>query len=518
MAPADGSRHQGSDESISVAELLKRMGAGESSDAKSSGESAPRRRHRRAGEGGGVSVAELTGSMPVLDPDGKPMGRAARRRAREAEEERLAAAQAGQTSAPAAETEDTSGADPAAAKPAAEKAAPTAEQQTADKDAQASADKPVAKPAPAKSVATKSAAKPVDIADTAEAGTKDAPAETAEKKRPPLVKRTPLRRKDADKSKGQDKQASAKTPMPPKLDASAAAGAGGVAAARGAEESTTPQAAKQQDGAPAAAVKVSEVPGAELFGMPSGQGSHVSPIPVTHPGQGQTPADTAVTPGADKTAGKAADKPSDAAADKPAGAAAGAPENAAGAAGEDTGSAPGKAAGLAAAGAGVAGAGAVAATRGTGDGRDSEAAEPTRTIAREHAESDVDKQVVDGAAGTAGADHDHRELDRVEDEGYEGEYEDDWDTEPKRGGVGQWIVLLFQLLGAMVAGAALFVAFQLLWKDLTFVALALAIVVIIGLVAIVRVLRRGNDWLSIALAVLVGAGVTFGPLLLRLLT
>lgn len=514
MAPADGSRHQGSEESISVAELLKRMGAGESSDAKSSGESAPRRRHRRAGEGGGVSVAELTGSMPVLDADGKPMGRAARRRAREAEEERLAAAQAGQSGGPAAEAEDTSGADSAAAKPAAEKAAPTAEQQTADKDAQAAATKPAAKPvaksAPAKPVATKSAAKPVDTADTAEAGTKDAPAETAEKKRPPLVKRTPLRRKDADKSKGQGKQASVKTPMPPKLDASAA-GAGGVAAARGTEESTAPQAGKQQDGAPAAAVKVSEVPGAELFGMPSGQGSHVSPIPVTHPGQGQAPADAAGTPGTDKTAGKTTEKP---ATDKPAGE----PETAARAAGEGTGSAPGKAAGLAAAGAGVAGAGAVAATRGTGDDRDGETAEPTRTIAREHAESDVDKQVVDGAAGTAGADHDHRELDRVEDEGYEGEYEDDWDTEPKRGGVGQWIVLLFQLLGAMVAGAALFVAFQLLWKDLKFVALALAIVVIIGLVAIVRVLRRGNDWLSIALAVLVGAGVTFGPLLLRLLT
>ena len=34
-----------------------------------------------------------------------------------------------------------------------------------------------------------------------------------------------------------------------------------------------------------------------------------------------------------------------------------------------------------------------------------------------------------------------------------------------------------------------------------------AIVVVVGLVAMVRVLRRSNDWLSIALAVLVGLGV-----------
>ena len=48
--------------------------------------------------------------------------------------------------------------------------------------------------------------------------------------------------------------------------------------------------------------------------------------------------------------------------------------------------------------------------------------------------------------------------------------------------------------------------------------MALAVVVIVGLVAMVRVLRRSNDWVSIALAVIVGLGVTCGPLLLRAIT
>ena len=50
------------------------------------------------------------------------------------------------------------------------------------------------------------------------------------------------------------------------------------------------------------------------------------------------------------------------------------------------------------------------------------------------------------------------------------------------------------------------------------VALLIPIVGFICLVAIVRVLRRGNDWMSIGLAVVVGIGVTFGPLFLRLFT
>src|SRR5699024_12403600 len=63
---------------ITVAELLKRMGA-EQQDAPSG------RRRRRADEGG-VSVSELTGEIPRITDDTVLSGRAARRRAREAQE------------------------------------------------------------------------------------------------------------------------------------------------------------------------------------------------------------------------------------------------------------------------------------------------------------------------------------------------------------------------------------------------------------------------------------------------
>ena len=89
---------------------------------------------------------------------------------------------------------------------------------------------------------------------------------------------------------------------------------------------------------------------------------------------------------------------------------------------------------------------------------------------------------------------------------------------PERSGASQWLILVAQVLASAVAGAALFIGFQLLWGDLPWVAFALAIIVIVGLVAMVRVLRRSNDTVSIALAVIVGLGVTCGPLLLRLVT
>jgi len=69
-----------------------------------------------------------------------------------------------------------------------------------------------------------------------------------------------------------------------------------------------------------------------------------------------------------------------------------------------------------------------------------------------------------------------------------------------------------------IIGAALFLGFQLLRGDLPWVAFALAIIVVFVLVGMVRVLRRSNDTVSIALAVVVGLAVTCGPLLLRLIT
>nr|WP_040792749.1 hypothetical protein [Nocardia paucivorans] len=82
----------------------------------------------------------------------------------------------------------------------------------------------------------------------------------------------------------------------------------------------------------------------------------------------------------------------------------------------------------------------------------------------------------------------------------------------------QWLVLGGQSLGAAVAGMLLFKGFEQMWEMLPWVALALAMVVILGLVALVRVLRRTDDILSTVIAVFVGVFVTLGPLAFLLST
>nr|WP_280380902.1 hypothetical protein [Nocardia wallacei] len=82
----------------------------------------------------------------------------------------------------------------------------------------------------------------------------------------------------------------------------------------------------------------------------------------------------------------------------------------------------------------------------------------------------------------------------------------------------QWMVLGGQVAGAAVAGMLLFKGFEKMWDVLPFVALTLAMVVILGLVALVRVLRRTDDIMSTVIAVIVGIFVTLGPLAFLLST
>lgn len=77
---------------------------------------------------------------------------------------------------------------------------------------------------------------------------------------------------------------------------------------------------------------------------------------------------------------------------------------------------------------------------------------------------------------------------------------------------GLWVVV--QCILAVAFGAGLFIAFDLLWKWNTIVALVLAVLVILGLVAGVRVVRKTEDIGSTLIAVAVGALVAFGPLAL----
>ncbi|WP_194816142.1 hypothetical protein [Nocardia sp. XZ_19_385] len=82
----------------------------------------------------------------------------------------------------------------------------------------------------------------------------------------------------------------------------------------------------------------------------------------------------------------------------------------------------------------------------------------------------------------------------------------------------QWVILGSQSTGAAVAGMLLFKGFERMWEMLPWVALALAMIVILGLVALVRILRRTDDILSTAIAVVVGIFVTLGPLAFLLST
>lgn len=82
----------------------------------------------------------------------------------------------------------------------------------------------------------------------------------------------------------------------------------------------------------------------------------------------------------------------------------------------------------------------------------------------------------------------------------------------------QWMILGGQSAGAAVAGMLLFKGFERMWEMLPWVALALAMIVILGLVALVRILRRTDDILSTVIAVVVGIFVTLGPLAFLLST
>lgn len=75
-----------------------------------------------------------------------------------------------------------------------------------------------------------------------------------------------------------------------------------------------------------------------------------------------------------------------------------------------------------------------------------------------------------------------------------------------------WVV--GQCILAVAFGAGLFVAFDQLWKWNAIVAMVLGVLVILGLVAGVRVVRKTEDIASTLIAVAVGALVTFGPLAL----
>ncbi len=86
---------------------------------------------------------------------------------------------------------------------------------------------------------------------------------------------------------------------------------------------------------------------------------------------------------------------------------------------------------------------------------------------------------------------------------------------PDRSSSGQgWAAVIAQWIIGAIGGAALWVGFRYLWRDLPVVAVAAAVVVTVALVVIVRTLLRNSDMRTTVFAVLVGLLLTVSPAIL----
>src|SRR5258706_6133304 len=79
-----------------------------------------------------------------------------------------------------------------------------------------------------------------------------------------------------------------------------------------------------------------------------------------------------------------------------------------------------------------------------------------------------------------------------------------------------WAAVVAQWIVGAIGGAALWVGFRFLWRELPVVALAAAVLVTVGLVLIVRALMRNDDRRTTLFAVLVGLLLTVSPILVLL--
>jgi hypothetical protein len=116
-------------------------------------------------------------------------------------------------------------------------------------------------------------------------------------------------------------------------------------------------------------------------------------------------------------------------------------------------------------------------------------------------------------------DEDDRDLDRDLD-GDLGELEDDDlddDDDRVRSPAKEWAIMGAQLALGVIGGAAIWLGFNWLWGFMPQAALVVALAVIVGLVLIVRKIRRAEDLQTTFLAVLVGLVVTVSPAALLLL-
>ncbi len=91
------------------------------------------------------------------------------------------------------------------------------------------------------------------------------------------------------------------------------------------------------------------------------------------------------------------------------------------------------------------------------------------------------------------------------------EADEDLDDGPRRSAGKEWLIMIGQLAVGVLGGAGLWLAFNFLWRAVPAAALVVALAVTVGLVLLVRKIRRADDLQTTVLAVLVGLIVTVSP-------
>ncbi|WP_082404784.1 hypothetical protein [Saccharothrix sp. NRRL B-16348] len=93
-----------------------------------------------------------------------------------------------------------------------------------------------------------------------------------------------------------------------------------------------------------------------------------------------------------------------------------------------------------------------------------------------------------------------------------GDVDDEDDERPADRSAGkEWLLMIGQLAAGVIGGAALWLGFNYLWRTAAPAALVVALAVTVGLVMMVRKIRRADDLQTTVLAVLVGLIVTVSP-------
>lgn len=141
--------------------------------------------------------------------------------------------------------------------------------------------------------------------------------------------------------------------------------------------------------------------------------------------------------------------------------------------------------------------------------------EPVGLTAPAQVDADVDEAAdVDEDLDDEDYDGDFDDED-YDEEDYEGADDDAEDDEDDEDDAISWPVLIGEVIVGLAIGAGIFLGFEKLWESApVWLVVALAIAVIVLLMAVVQVLRRERDILTMLMAAAAGAAITFGPALL----